>query len=136
VNQKYGDQVRIVYRQYPIPSIHPFAFKAAEASLCANEQGKFWDLHDSMFANQTKLSVTDLKQRAGELGMDRKKFDTCLDTGRYVEQVQRDMAEGARVGITGTPAVFINGVELKGGAVPFETVAAAIDQELRRTSAD
>lgn len=134
VNQKYGDQVRIVYRQYPIPSIHPFAFKASEASLCANDQGKFWELHDVMFANQSKLSVTDIKQHAGALGMDRKKFDTCLDTGRYVEQVQRDMAEGTRVGITGTPAVFINGVELKGGAVPFETVAAAIDQELRRTT--
>lgn len=135
VNEKYGDKVRIVYRQYPIPSIHPFAFKASEASLCANEQGKFWELHDWMFANQSRLGVADLKQKAGEMGMDRKKFDTCLDTGRYVEQVQRDMADGVKVGITGTPAVFINGVELKGGAVPFETVAAAIDQELARTTA-
>lgn len=135
VNEKYGDKVRVVYRQYPIPSIHPFAFKAAEASLCAHEQGKFWPLHDAMFANQSKLGVADIKQKAGELGMDRKKFDTCLDTGRYVEQVQKDMADGVKVGITGTPAVFINGVELKGGAVPFETVAAAIDQELARTTA-
>ena len=136
VHQKYGDQVRIVYRQYPIPSIHPFAFKASEASLCANEQGKFWELHDAMFANQSKLTVSDIKQKAGELGIDRRKFDTCLDTGRFVEQVQKDMAEGVKVGITGTPAVFINGVELKGGAVAFETVAAAIDQELARTAAN
>ncbi len=135
VNQKYGDKVHIVYRQYPILSLHPNAFKASEASLCANDQGKFWELHDWMFANQARLGVADLKQKAGELGMDRKKFDTCLDTGRYVEQVQKDMADGVKVGITGTPAVFINGVELKGGAVPFETVAAAIDQELARTTA-
>jgi len=136
VRDKYGDKVRIVYRQYPIPSLHPFAFKAAEASLCANEQGKFWPLHDAMFANQAKLAVADLKKKASELGMDQKKFDACIDTGRYVEQVQKDMAAGVKVGITGTPAVFVNGVELKGGAVPFEAVAAAIDQELSRTVAN
>jgi len=132
VSNKYGDKVHIVYRQYPIPSLHPFAFKAAEASLCANEQGKFWELHDAMFGDQTKLAVADLKRRAVSLGMDAKKFDACLDTGRYTEQVQKDMADGMKIGISGTPAVFVNGVELKGGAVPFETVAAAIDRELAR----
>jgi protein-disulfide isomerase len=132
VNEKYGDKVHVVYRQYPIPSLHPFAFKAAEASLCANEQGKFWQLHDAMFGDQSKLSIKDLKQRAADMGMDTKKFNTCLDTGRYVEQVQKDMQDGVKVGITGTPAVFINGVELKGGAVAFDVVAAAIDQELAR----
>ncbi len=132
VHDKYGDKVRIVYRQYPIPSLHPFAFKAAEASLCANDQGKFWEMHDSMFGEQTKLGVADLKDKAVRLGMDRKKFEQCLDTGRYTEQVQKDMADGAKVGVNGTPAVFINGFELKGGAVPFETVQAAIDRELAR----
>jgi protein-disulfide isomerase len=132
VKNKYGDKVHIVYRQYPIPSLHPFAFKAAEASLCANDQGKFWELHDAMFSDQTKLSVADLKKRAVSLGMDAKKFNACLDTGHYTEQVQKDMAEGAKIGITGTPAVFVNGIELKGGAVPFETVASAIDRELAR----
>jgi protein-disulfide isomerase len=134
VNEKYGDKVHIVYRQYPIPSLHPFAMKAAEASLCANEQGKFWQLHDLMFNDQSKLAVKDLKSSAAALGLDKKKFDTCLDSGRYAEQVQKDMAEGTRVGVTGTPAVFINGVELKGGAVPFETVAAAIDKELAQSA--
>lgn len=133
VRNKYGDKVKIVYRQYPIPSLHPFAFKAAEASLCANDQGKFWEMHDAMFGEQNKLGVADLKDRAVRLGMDGKKFDSCLDTGRYTEQVQKDMSDGAKVGVTGTPAVFINGFELKGGAVPFETVAAAIDKELSRT---
>ncbi len=132
VSEKYGDKVQIIYRQYPLTSIHPNAFKAAEASLCAYEQGKFWQLHDAMFADQTRLKVSDLKETAARLGVDRKKFDTCIETGKYVEQIQKDMSEGSKFGITGTPAVFINGVELKGGAVPFETVAAAIDKELDR----
>jgi protein-disulfide isomerase len=132
VEKNFGDKVHIVYRQYPIASLHPFAFKAAEASLCAHEQGKFWEMHDILFGEQSKLAVTDLKEKAHRIGLDQKKFDTCLDTGRYVEQVQKDMKEGTRVGVTGTPAVFINGAELKGGAVPYETVAEAIQQELAR----
>ena len=130
VEQKFGDKVRIVYRQFPLTNIHPFAFKAAEASLCANEQGKFWQLHDEMFADQKKLSVSDLKQTARRLGMDGKKFDTCLDSGRYVEQVQNDQKEGSRVGVTGTPAMFINGVSVEGGAVPYPVLEAAIQKEL------
>jgi len=133
VEQKYGDKVQIVYRQYPIPSLHANAFKAAEASLCANEQGKFWEMHDLMFEEQSRLLVSDLKEKAVRLGMDKNKFDKCMDTGRFTEQVQNDMREGNRIGINGTPAVFINGVELKGGAVPFETVAKAIDKELERS---
>jgi protein-disulfide isomerase len=132
VEQKYGDKVQIVYRQFPLTTIHPFAFKAAEASLCAQEQGKFWEMHDAMFGDQQKLAVSDLKASAGRLGMDQKKFDGCLDTGKYTERVQKDMQEGQRVGITGTPAVFVNGAFLEGGAVPFETVSAAIDQELKK----
>ena len=85
----------------PIASLHPFALKAAEASLCANEQGKFWPLHDRMFDDQTKLGVSDLKQQARELGMDGKKFDACLDAGKYVEQVQNDMKEGQRSRVAG-----------------------------------
>ena len=130
VTQKFGDQVKIVYRQYPIPSLHPFALKAAEASLCANEQGKFWELHDAMFQDQKKLAVSDLKQTARRLGVDGKKFDNCLDTGRYTEQVQNDMKEGARVGVNGTPAMFINGRYVEGGTVPFSVLEALIKKEL------
>ena len=133
IEKNFGDRVQVVYRQYPIPSIHPFAFKAAEASLCARDQGKFWELHDLMFVEQERLTVTDLKQKAGRLGMDQSKFNSCLDTGKYTEEVQKDMQEGTRVGITGTPAVFINGVEVPGGAVPYATLAAAIERELERT---
>ena len=130
VEQKFGDKVQIVYRQYPITNLHPFAFKAAEASLCANEQGKFWQMHDAMFADQKLLSVSDLKQTARRLGMNGKSFDSCLDSGRYVEQVQNDQKEGSRLGVTGTPAIFINGVSVEGGAVPYSVLEAAIQKEL------
>jgi protein-disulfide isomerase len=134
IEKQFGDKVQVVYRQYPIPSLHPFAAKAAEASLCANEQGKFWALHDLMFVEQSRLSVSDLKDKARRLGMNGGKFDSCLDSGKYVEQVQRDIAEGARSGITGTPAIFVNGIEVPGGAVPLETVAAAIQHEIDQSS--
>lgn len=132
VEEKFGDKVDVVYRQFPLVSIHQFAAKAAEASLCANEQGKFWALHDAMFDDQTKLAVSDLKQTARRLGMDGKKFDACLDTGRYAEQVQNDQKEGQRYGVNGTPALFVNGLPIDGGAVPFNVLEAAIQKELDR----
>jgi len=134
LEQKYGDKVQIIYRQFPL-SIHPFAFKAAEASLCANEQGKFWPMHDEMFGDQTKLAVSDLKQTARRLGMDGKKFDGCLDSGKYVEQVQNDQKEGMRIGVNGTPAMFINGAYVEGGSVPFPVLESLIKRELLRVKA-
>jgi len=132
VEQNFGEQIQLIYRQYPLPSLHPNAQKAAEASLCAQEQGKFWELHDLMFQEQDKLTVRELKEKAGRLGMDQKEFDSCLDTGRYVERVQEDQKEGVRAGVTGTPALFLNGVPLAGGAVTYEVAAAAIQDEIDR----
>jgi len=131
LEEQYGDRIRIVYRQYPIPSLHANALKAAEASLCAKDQGKFWEMHDMLFQEQQQLSIRDLKVKANRLGLDQKKFDDCLDTGHFAGQVQADMREGDRVGVTGTPALFVNGISIDGGAVPFETVAKAIDKELK-----
>jgi protein-disulfide isomerase len=132
VAQKFGDKVHIVYRQYPITSIHPFAFKAAEASLCAHEQGKFWELHDVMFQDQTKLAVSDLKQTAARLGLDSKKFAACLDSGKQVERVQNDLKEALSIGVNGTPALFINGTYVEGGSVPFSVLEGLIEKELSR----
>lgn len=127
----YGDQVRLVFRQFPLNSIHPRAQKAAEASLCAHEQGKFWEMHDAMFLDQKKLEVADLKAKASALGLDPAKFDACLDSGKYAEQVSRDLADGMAAGVTGTPALFINGRFLN-GAVPFSEFERIIDDELLR----
>lgn len=132
VEKNYPRDVKIVYRQFPIESIHQYAPMAAEASLCAAEQGKFWQLHDMMFADQSKLTVADLKEKAGVAGADRAKFDACLGSRKYTTQVERDIAEGTRLGVNGTPAIFVNGIELKGGAVPYAVVDAAIRKELRR----
>jgi protein-disulfide isomerase len=132
LEETHGKQIKIVYRQYPIPSLHASAFKAAEASLCANDQGKFWELHDRMFTDQTKLGVRDIKESAGALGMDRAKFDACLDSGKYTERVQEDIKEAQRAGVTGTPALFVNGVPIEGGAVSYEAVVAALEKEMAR----
>ena len=126
----FGDKVRFVFRQFPL-NIHPQAPKAAEASLCANEQGKFWEMHDALFANQQKLSVPDLKATALTVGVDGAKFDACLDSGKMAEIVARDMADGQTAGVSGTPALFVNGRFIN-GAVPYEELAKVINDELAR----
>ena len=131
VKSEYGDRVRIVFRQFPL-SIHPNAPKAAEASLCANDQGKFWEMHDLMFQNQRTLHVPSLKERAGQLGLDQGAFDECLDSGKYEEQVKEDTRAGMIAGVTGTPSLFVNGIPTPSGAQPYEAVAEFIEQELSR----
>lgn len=132
VQKKYGDKVRIVFRHFPL-SIHPQAQKAAEASLCANDQGKFWQMHDALFQNQQALDVDTLKTRATELGLKAEDFNSCLDSGKHASAVQADFEAGTKAGVTGTPAMFING-RLVSGAVPMDQIAPVIDEELKRAS--
>jgi protein-disulfide isomerase len=124
----YGDRVRVVYRHYPLPN-HPNAWPAAEAAACAGEQGKFWEFHDRLFDNQSKLSVADLKQHAAALALDTAKFDACVDTHEYKSDVDADVSAGEEAGVSGTPAFFINGRQLD-GAQPFEAFKHVIDEEL------
>ncbi|HEY0515084.1 MAG TPA: thioredoxin domain-containing protein [Thermoanaerobaculia bacterium] len=130
VEKKYGDKVRVVFRQYPLP-FHQFAQKAAEASLCANDQGKFWQLHDVMFANQSALGVDQLKTAAAGLGLNADKFNKCLDSGEKAAMIQADQKDGQAAGVSGTPAMFINGRFIN-GAVPIENITTVVDDELRR----
>jgi protein-disulfide isomerase len=130
LHEKFPDQVRVVYRHFPLSS-HPNAQKSAEASLCASDQGKFWEMHDLMFEEQQKLTVADLKDKAARLELDAAKFAECLDSGRHAEAVKTDAREGSAAGVNGTPAFFINGRFLS-GAVPFESFTEVIEDELRR----
>ena len=134
IRDTYGDQVRVVFRQFPL-DIHPNAHKAGEAALCADEQGLFWEMHDAMFGDQKNLSVDGLKSIAAGLGgLDAADFDQCLDSGKYAETVEKDLEEGSRAGVSSTPAFFINGRFLS-GAQPYESFAEIIDDELERGGA-
>ena len=131
VHENYGDKVRVAFRQFPLRSIHPQAQKAAEASLCANDQGKFWEMHDAMFADQQGLAIDKLKEKAAALELDGEAFAECLDSGRYADTVEADLRSGSAAGVSGTPALFINGRMLS-GAQPYEAFAKIIDDELAR----
>ena len=127
----YGDDVRIVYRHFPLSSIHPYAQKAAEASECAADQDKFWEYHDAIFADQAGLKGgdTQLKAWAAELALNTSEFDNCLDSGEKASVVSSQLGGGGTLGVTGTPAFFINGVNLE-GAQPFASFKTIIDQQL------
>ncbi|MEW6295154.1 MAG: DsbA family protein [Candidatus Diapherotrites archaeon] len=130
IKQQYIDtgKAKLIFMQFPL-SFHQYAQKAAEAAYCAFEQGKFWEYHDKLFANQSNLDVTSLKKYATDLKLDTAKFNSCLDTSKYASQVQSDLTEGTSLGVNGTPAFFVNG-KLISGAQPFSVFQQAIDAAL------
>jgi len=129
VMRAYAGKVKLVFRQMPLTSIHPQAFKAAEAALCAHDQGKFWEYHDNLFKNQGALQVDKLKEYATQMGLDGGKFNACLDGNAKKSAVEADMKDAEGAGVQGTPAFFVNGVFLN-GAVPLEQFKEIIDSEL------
>ncbi len=133
VVENYAPKVRLVFRQFPLIKIHHDAERAAEAALCANQQGKFWEMHDAMFADQSKLSAEGLKETAKTLGLDEAQFNACLDSNEFKDEISADSEAGATVGVSGTPAFFINGRPLN-GAVSYDVVAKIVDEELAKTA--
>jgi protein-disulfide isomerase len=127
---RYGDKVKLVFRDFPLDG-HPVARRAAEAARCAKDQDKFWEYHDLLFANAPKASPEQLKEFAKQVGLDVSSFERCLSSGTHAAAVQRDVDEGLRLGVTGTPGFFVNG-RLLSGAQPLEQFVRAIEEELKR----
>lgn len=132
---EFGDQIRYVYRDFPLNSIHPNAAPAAEAGLCALEQDAFWPYHDLLFGGPLDLNRASYESYASSLGLDVDAFILCLDDGRYFEEVEADLEIGIETGVSSTPTFFINGIGLV-GAQPFEVFQQIINYELERLAAE
>jgi protein-disulfide isomerase len=130
LSKDYGDDISISFRHLPLP-FHENAMPSAEAAEAAREQGKFWEMHDKLFANQTALSRPDLEKYAQEIGLKMDKFKVALDTQKYKERIQHDSADAEKFGARGTPNFFINGRNLR-GAQPIESFKATIDEEIKK----
>ncbi|HTT77481.1 MAG TPA: thioredoxin domain-containing protein [Candidatus Binataceae bacterium] len=128
IRKKYGDKVKFVYMDFPL-GMHAHALDAASAAQCASDQGKFWQYHDALFADQTKLAPADLKATAARLGLNTKKFDTCFDSQSKVPGIRKEQAEGGAAGVAATPTFFINGREIE-GAESMPVFQNIIDSEL------
>ena len=127
----YPDHVRVVYRQLPLRSIHPQAQAAAEASLCANDQGKFWEMHDALFALNGKLQDSSYADLATKLGLKADDFANCMTEHKHAKTVEADTAAADAVGATGTPYLLVNGRSLN-GAASFNDMAMLVEDELAR----
>jgi protein-disulfide isomerase len=130
VEREYGDRVRYVSRQFPLES-HPHARHAAEAAECAGAQGRYWEYHRVLFDNQDALGVPALRRHARSVGLDVRRWESCLDSSATRRAIDRDVGDGRRYGVTGTPTFFINGRPVR-GAQSFEAIKAQLDEALRR----
>jgi protein-disulfide isomerase len=129
---RYKGKIKLVHKDLPLDSIHPQARQAAEAARCADEQGKFWSYHDALYANSPNADKESLTRYAKEMGLDINAFGRCLDSGKFKAVVQRDLMDGALLGVTGTPTLFINGREISGNQ-PLEVFERILDEELGQT---
>ena len=130
-------KLKYVFRDFPLEGIHRDAFKAAEAAHCAGEQGKYWEMHDRLFANQAALGAAQLSLHAQALGVDPQQFRQCLDSGKYAAEIRKDLAEGQKAGVRGTPTFFLGVADAKGsqmrvakmlvGAQPYVSFREAIE---------
>ena len=133
IKEHYGkNKVRVVFKHFPLRSIHPLAQTASEASMCVNEQSstKFWKFQDMAFDNQSKLGMEDLKSYAKKVGADVKKFDECMESKKYKKVVDENFSEGEKIGVSSTPTFFINSQPVL-GASSFEQFKTIIDEEIQ-----
>jgi protein-disulfide isomerase len=126
----YPNDVRLIFKQYPL-DFHPQASVSASAALAAHQQGKFWALHDLMFANRSKLSRASILEWAKDIGLDMKRFTADVDSDATKKAVLRDQADGDKAGVEGTPTVFVNGQKYNGDLAP-DAMKSVIDGELKR----
>jgi len=131
---RYKGKVKLAYRDFPLSQIHQHAEMAAEASRCALNQGKYWEMHDAMFADQVKLDKADLVKTAASLGIDQDSFESCLKSGKYKAMVEEDIEAGSHAGVNATPTFFING-EFLGGAQSEADFVTIIDRQLAAATA-
>jgi protein-disulfide isomerase len=130
IRQTYPDKVRIVFKDFPLPN-HTEAPKASEAAYCAGEQGKYWEMHDRMFANQQALHVPSLRQHAAAIGLKVEAFNECLDSGKHAARIKENVQAGEALGISSTPTLYVNGRPVI-GAQSFDYFKIVIDEELSR----
>ena len=133
-------KVQYFFVNYPIESLHPQAFRAHEAAICAGEQGKYWEMHDRLFANQRALAPEDLAGYAKAIGLDMDEYGPCVESGRTAEQVREDQALGQRAGVSGTPLFLVGTIEANAtsvqavraisGAQPFALFKQTLDEVL------
>ncbi len=131
VLRAYPETVQLQYRHYPLVDTHPRSFPSAITAVCAEKQGKFWQLHDKMFANQQALSDSDLRKYASEAGMNLTEYDSCISSDETAQTVRGDMLVGNSIGVQATPTFTVGGSQVR-GAQPFSKFKQAIDSELAR----
>ncbi len=132
---RYPKRVRVVHRHFPLDNIHSFARPASEAAMCADEQGKFWEFHDAIFARMGSLEKNSFREIGAEIGLGEDALETCIEERRYSDFVQADFDAGQKAGVTGTPAFFVNGIALK-GARDADALSRVVDSELERIQAN
>jgi protein-disulfide isomerase len=130
VLDKYPKKVKLVFKNFPLTSIHPFAYKAAVAALAADAQGKFWQFHDKLFANQRSLNDAQIQGIASELNLDLERFNGAMRDPAIQKLIARDMEEGKKAGVEGVPAVFVNGRLPKESSL--QGIETLIETELKK----
>lgn len=129
IRKHFGNRIRFAFREFPLKAIHPYAEKAAEASECAGQQGKFWQAVNMLYEHQSDLKVPALKRYAREMGLNTQKFDACLQSGKMVSRINQDIADGHALGVHATPTFFVDGNMIV-GPIPYPKFKLLVDNEL------